>query len=213
MSRLLAPLVGLALVTGVPAVAQAQAEPDPLPGVPAGIVVHPGADAKPCADPCRRTHRADVAGDGRAEIVTTSAGTAPTIVIRDPRSGRVLETIHPFGTHYHGHGVQFALGDVDGDGTDEIVVAAGAGAAPRVRVFDGATGAAVGDFFAFEPGFTGGVNVAVGDVDGDGVEDIVVGAGRGGGPDVRVFDGHGQMSADFFAFDPSYRGGVTVAVD
>jgi hypothetical protein len=116
--------------------------------------------AKPCPDPCRRTCRADVAGDARAEIVTTSAGSAPTIVIRDARTHHVTETIHPFGTHYQGHGVHYAIGDVDADGRQDIVVGAGPGGGPNVRVFD-ATGVMHSDFFAFDPSFRGGVVVGV----------------------------------------------------
>jgi hypothetical protein len=212
MSRIVSALVVVTLGLAAPSVAGARDEPEPLPGIPEHLAVNAGP-AEPCPDPCRRSGRADVAGDERPEIVTTSSGSTPSIVIRSARTHHVVETIHPFGTHYQGDGVHYAIGDVDADGNEEIVAAAGPGAAPQVRVFDGATGVRIGDFFAFEPGFTGGVNVAVGDVDADGREDIVVGAGPGGGPNVRVFDPAGAMHGDFFAFDPSYRGGVVVGVD
>src|SRR5438045_2768183 len=57
--------------------------------------------------------------------------------------------------------------------TGLIAFGADAGGGPHVRVVDGDTGAEVRSFFAYDPTFTGGVRVAVGDVNGDGVADIV----------------------------------------
>jgi hypothetical protein len=105
-----------------------------------------------------------------------------------------------------------AEGDFTGDGVDEIVTAAGPGGGPHVRVWDGATGALLNEFFAYAANFTGGVNVAVGDVNHDGKPDIVTGAGPGGGPHVRVFTQAGVLEGEFFAYDPAFRGGVSVAV-
>jgi hypothetical protein len=109
-----------------------------------------------------------------------------------------------------------ARGDVNGDGVPDIIVAAGPGGGPHVRVFDGATGqqlpGSIGSFFAYAPTFSGGVSVAAADVDGDGKADIITGAGSGGGPHVRVFsgaDGHELMG--FFAYSLAFTGGVTVA--
>ena len=110
-------------------------------------------------------------------------------------------------------GVRVTTGDINGDGVPDIIATAGPGAGPRVRVFDGTTGTAIRDFYAFPPDFRGGVYVAVADFNGDGKADIVCGAGEGGGPNVRVFDGAtGTLLTSFYAFDPSQTGGARVAV-
>ena len=51
-----------------------------------------------------------------------------------------------------------------------------------------------------------------GDVNGDGIADIITGAGPGGGPNVKVVDGSNPNNQlqNFFAFDPGFLGGVYV---
>lgn len=72
--------------------------------------------------------------------------------------------------------------------------------------------APIKSFLAYPAGFTGGVYVAAGDVNGDGNADIITGAGPGGGPHVRVFSGQdGSMLKEFFAYVPTFTGGVSVA--
>jgi hypothetical protein len=100
-----------------------------------------------------------------------------------------------------------------------VVTAAGPGGGPHVRVVD-ATGRERASFFAYAPGFTGGVRVATGDVNGDGVADVITGPGPGGGPHVQVFDGRALFDGSlvllhsFFAYPPGFTGGVFVgAVD
>jgi hypothetical protein len=110
--------------------------------------------------------------------------------------------------------IRTATGDVTGDGVADLIVAAGPGGGPHVKVFNGQTGALVTAFFAYEPWFTGGVFVAAGDFNNDGRADIVVGADTGGGPRVRVFNGAnlGVTLTDFYGIDdPNFRGGVRVA--
>jgi RHS repeat-associated protein len=113
-------------------------------------------------------------------------------------------------------GVRVATGDINGDGTLDIITAPGPGGGPHIRVFDGLSGAplagAVGSFFAYSPLFTGGVFVASADVNGDGRDDIITGAGAGGGPHVRVFNGlNGTELMSFYAYNSLFTGGVDVA--
>jgi hypothetical protein len=83
-------------------------------------------------------------------------------------------------------------------------------------VLSGATSGELYSFFAYAAGFTGGVYVSTGDVNGDGLDDVITGAGANGGPHVRVFSGASgqQLSGaigSFFAYAPDFTGGVRVA--
>jgi len=91
---------------------------------------------------------------------------------------------------------------------------AGAGGAPQVNVYSSLDNSLITSLLAFEPSFSGGVSTAVADVNNDGISDLICGAGAGGGPRVIVFNGATNFTTvlqDFFAFDPSFRGGVDVA--
>ena len=109
-------------------------------------------------------------------------------------------------------GVRVATGDVNGDGTDDIIVAAGNGGAARIRIMNGVNGEQIANFYAYDVSFRGGAYVAAGDLNGDGKAEIITGAGAGGGPHVRVFDVNGNSLQSFYAYSVNFLGGVTVAV-
>lgn len=158
----------------------------------------------------------DLNGDGYADLVTgTKQGVAPHVRVFDGKTGAQLS--HALGSFYayaqaFTGGVFVGCGDVDGDGRDDLITGAGPGAGPHVIAFSGRTGGQLKSFFAFDQAFRGGVSVAAADINGDRVSDIIVGAGPGGGPHVKVFDGRTQAELrSFFAFDQGFRGGVRVA--
>lgn len=154
----------------------------------------------------------DVNGDSILDIITApGAGAGPHIKVFDGSTGATLHSFLAYDPQFLG-GVYVGSGDVDGDGFDDIITGSGSGAGPHVKVFSGRDPSSQIGFFAFDPAFTGGVRVAAGDVNGDGRPDIITGAGAGGGGHVRVFDGTTQSALDsFFAFGPSFTGGVYVA--
>jgi hypothetical protein len=144
-------------------------------------------------------------------VAGAGPGGAPQVNVYDGETKQLLKQFDAFDPGFKG-GVNVAVGDVNGDGVSDIIVAAGAGGGPEVKVFSGKDYSLLYDFFAFDPSFTRGVNVAAGDINGDTQDDIICGAGAGGGPNVRVFSGaDGSMLANFFAYDPSFSGGVNVA--
>ena len=160
--------------------------------------------------------RGDTVLDRQGAFVTgAGAGGQSQFKLMDA-SGNTMRQARAFGT-FNGP-VSVAYGYLNNDGIKDIVVAAGPGGGPHVKVFDGLSGNEIASFYAYDANFRGGVNVAVGDLNGDGTNELITGAGAGGGPHVKAFAmnfeggvASPQEVASFFAYDPSFRGGVSVA--
>lgn len=147
----------------------------------------------------------DLDNSGTKKVVVADK----TNVIIYNAEGSAITSFAPFGTSWK-NGVETAIGDVNGDGKKEIVVAAGGGGTPTVKIFD-TSGKELKSFLAYGAAFRGGVHLAVGNTDGKGVAEIITGAGAGGGPHVRIFDGNGILKTQFMAYASTFKGGVYVA--
>ena len=209
----------------------------PGPGTALPVKVFNGTDGTPVATaigsffPFGTTFKGginvaagDVNGDGFKDVIVASnagggSGVGGHVKVFSGGDGSQLLDFQAFGSSIAG-GVRLAAADFDRDGDTEIVAATGAGVRSRVKVFDGTgnlfTSPAlpnfVNDYFPAGTS-TFGVFVAAGDVTGDGIPDIVTGAGPGGPPRVKVFSGvNGSVLASQAVFGGTFTGGVRVAL-
>jgi hypothetical protein len=157
-----------------------------------------------------RVAAGDVNGDGVSDIITAPGAGPSTVRVFSGVDASLVASFNAYETRGRG-GVFVAAGDVNGDGLAEVITGPGKSSVPLVRVFDVAAGASLFDILAYETTLRGGVSVAAGDVNGDGLADIITGPVVGRAP-VRVFSGRdASLLAGFIAFPKSARVGVCVA--
>jgi hypothetical protein len=141
-------------------------------------------------------------------VVGSDAGKPAELLVYAP-NGTVTFDLHPF-NGFSG-GVRVAKGDVNGDGTADIIAAEGPGG-DSITVYDGKTGSPIYTAQPYGQGFTGGMNVAAGDVDGDGHVDIIVAPASGTGSNVEILNGMtGAVNRTILAYLTTTKTGVTVA--
>ncbi len=146
----------------------------------------------------------DVNGDGVEEIVTVPAtGNFPVKIFS--LEGKELDSFTPFDTF--SSGLFVATGDMNKDGKEEIAVSQDAGDG-LVGVFT-SNGTRVTQFDPFET--KGSTRVALGDVDGDGIDEIITTRGVGFEPTVRVYTSTGTFVKEFLAYAKTYDRGVFVS--
>ncbi len=152
----------------------------------------------------------DVDGDGEDEIVTGAKSGGGAHVRVFTLNGDLKAQFFALDKDFR-YGVEVAVGDVNKDGKDEIITTADSGYLPEIKIYN-FKGELLNEFLAYNENFRAGVNLAVGDVNGDGKDEIVTGTKLGGGPQVRIFDRQGNLHGQFFAYDEESRSGVRVAV-
>ncbi|MFH1457437.1 MAG: L,D-transpeptidase family protein [Patescibacteria group bacterium] len=108
-------------------------------------------------------------------------------------------------------GYSLSVIDLGGDGTDEILIGSDTWSKPEVKILRN-NGSIINSFLAYGENFTGGVNVAGCDLDGDGRGEILTGTNSGGGAHIRIFDGYGtpKINPGFFAEAEDLKTGVQI---
>ena len=144
--------------------------------------------------------------------------TSQSVEVIDPNTGTVLTQFVPYSSNFQG-GVRVATGDLGDNGIDDIVTVPGRGGLPVVHVYS-ATGTLLTEFQAYPSSVDGGLQVAVADVTGDGLPDIIT-VPSYGPAEVRVFKNLGLVNGvptfdstpylDFLAFPSSFIGGASIA--
>ena len=167
----------------------------------------------------------DVNGDGKRDIVISADTPSGTEVRAVDLDGTELADFYVLDPAII-PGASIAAGDLNGDGKAEIVLGGGPTSAPSpeangpdqdVAVYE-ADGTEVHRFDAYPGLFQGGVRVGLADVLGDSRPEMITAPGPGTEPLVEVWSqgwiqdlDHGTRLAHFFAFDESFRGGVSLA--
>lgn len=146
----------------------------------------------------------------RDEIVLAPGeGAAPEVRVYTP-SGTLLSSFMAYEESFRG-GVQVAVGRFTAGSRDTIAVMSGPGRTPEVRIYS-MDGELEKSFSVLDGQFTGGGTIAALNWNGAGRDEVVVGAGPGGGPLVTVHKtSDGSRQAAFMAYADGHRGGVAVS--
>jgi len=155
----------------------------------------------------------DIDADGSTEIIAAAAsGNEPKVNILTA-GGKLLQSFYAYEKKFRG-GVKVAVASLNGragHNKAEIITAPGSGRESQIKIWDDRAQLKK-QFLAYGVNWRGGVNLAAGDLNNDGLAEIATGASPGAAPHVRVFDGRGELLESFYAWEEGFNGGANIAI-
>jgi len=155
----------------------------------------------------------DINSDGQAEIIVGyGANSTPQVKIFTA-TGKLLKTFLAYEKSFRG-GVKVAIANLDGrvdSNKLKIITAPGKGREATIKIFDDQL-KLTKQFLAYGHNWRGGVNLATGDLNNDGLAEIALSAQPGAAPHVRVFTGAGDLLESFYAWEEGWSGGVNIGI-
>ncbi|HLD61744.1 MAG TPA: hypothetical protein VI998_02100 [Patescibacteria group bacterium] len=163
----------------------------------------------------------NVSGDAKSEIIISAGAGGSNQIWVYSASGKIISKINATAAGFK-DGLRVAAGNVDGGKYDEIIAGTETGA-PQVLIFKApAEGEArqgrqsksfkkIKSFAPISKALSKGVSVGTADIDGNGIKEIIVGAGKGSIPLVKIYNKKGTLIKEFYAYSTKFRGGVNVS--
>jgi len=144
----------------------------------------------------------NVMSDWSEEIITAPGpGGGPHLKIFN-QTGQVLSQFFTYESNFYG-GVGVATIKYNNDSRKKIITVPLTNHEPLVKIYD-YQGNLVNQFLAFNQDFTEGLKLAVGDVNGDGPEEIII--AKNNNNLIRVFDQQGNLLSEFTVYFPNQAG-------